>query len=96
MEKENRCSECGALFSHAPLCSKIELEDAKSLLKTYYELWLTKGDGSYFKIWRLAIKRIEMMKKEITMWRGKFNDVRHENNKLRKAKYPNNKNKRSY
>jgi hypothetical protein len=83
MSTEVRCPECSALKGHSPKCSLIDLETAKSLLHSYYNLWLTKGDGSYYKIWKSSIERIKALKNEVTFWRGKFNDLRHENNKLR-------------
>lgn len=77
LQEINKCNECEAYNGHHhPKCSKIDLETAKELLKQYYELWLTK------EMW--VRKRANMWKEESIKWKGKFFEVKHENNQLRK------------
>lgn len=79
-----RCSECGAYHGHAPECSKIDdLEYAKQQLSRYYRAWLEK-ETKHRERYIGYQKKIDRIKLECAIWKGKFMTVKHENNKLRK------------
>lgn len=76
-EEETKCPECKAYHGqHSPQCSNITLDEAKRQLAQYYELWLTK------EMW--VRKRSNMWREQAERWKGKFIEVKHENNQLRK------------
>ena len=74
--KRTKCEECNAYNSHSPLCSKIDLTEAKKQLERYYSLWLSKEE------W--VRRRIKFHENRHQLWKGKFYEVKHENNELRK------------
>jgi predicted metal-binding protein len=75
-DKEGMCLSCGAYSGHSPNCPDIDLEEAKKQLKEYHKLWLTK------EMW--TRKRCDFWKKDAERWKGKFFELKHENNTLRK------------
>ena len=87
METNNKCIECGAYHGHSPSCSLMSEEYAKSELKRYHEAWQNieiehrKTNAFYNKI---AQDKINRIKEERDKWKGKYFDVKTENNALRK------------
>lgn len=79
--KGGRCNECHHFDNHSPLCENQTLVDAKKNAKHYYLAWLHQVDRSRRPQARYL--------KQIVFWQGKFNTVKHENNKLRKKLYEN-------
>lgn len=74
--KKEPCKDCGAYVGHSPNCVSIDLDSAKEQLSLYYSLWKEK------EIW--TRNRIERHEKAAQMWKGKYYEVKHENNQLRK------------
>lgn len=83
MSKEKKCKECGAYHGHAPECSLMSGEYAKSELKRYYRVWL-EMEMKHRKFDKGLYKQINEAKKEVEYWKKKFVAVTKENNKLRK------------
>lgn len=89
--ENKKCVECGAYKGHSPSCSLMSEEYAKSELKRYYEAWLNiemqhrKMSEIYNETAQAKINRI---KKERDVWKGKFFTVKLENNALRKQQNP--------
>lgn len=81
------CPECKAYEKHHPECENITFEDAKEQLKRYYGLYkenYAKTNLEANKRVQRADKYAERMKAEMQQWKAKFNEVKHENNQLRK------------
>jgi hypothetical protein len=74
--KDKRCLECLFYSGHSPFCSLQSIDDLRANVKTYYEAWLKQENKQ--REWR------ERMLQQTNMWRGKFLEVKNENNKLRK------------
>jgi len=72
----NQCLTCGAYRGHSVNCPDIDFEEAKSQLKLYYDHWLIKEN------W--VRKRSNMWREQSERWKGKFMELKHENNKLRR------------
>ena len=87
METENKCKECGAYIEHSPSCTLMSEEYAKSELIRYHKAWQEielahrKSLETHNSMVQLKINRII---KERDMRKGKFFDVKTENNALRK------------
>ena len=75
-DENGKCLSCGAYKGHAVNCPDIDLEEAKKQLTEYHKLWLTK------EMW--VRKRSDMWRKDAERWKGKFMELKHENNKLRR------------
>ena len=89
------CQECGAHTNHSydnyeqhsPTCSLINFEAAKAMLKQYANRFnedaqkeRSRFDTQYINFMR----QINKLKLERDRWKGKFLEVKNENNKLRK------------
>lgn len=72
---QNRCSDCGALSGHHPLCKLAPVEFKAAECERYYRAWLDND-----KAFRSILARC---KKDIAFWQGKHAMLRHENNRLR-------------
>ena len=83
MSKEQKCKECGAYHGHAPECSLMSGEYAKSELKRYYRVWL-EMEMKHRKFDKGLYDQIKKAKKEAEFWKGKYAVVKIENNKLRR------------
>lgn len=85
--EDNKCPECKAYTGHHPECSFIDEEYAKSELKRYYRAWLSK-DTENQKLCQMynerAQKKINRLKDERDIWKGRFLSAKEENNILRK------------
>jgi predicted metal-binding protein len=82
-----RCEECQSYIGHLPTCSLIDFDECKKQLNEYYHAWLDKDD----KIRQKAQLRINHINRQLNktkfseqLWKGKFNEVKNENNTLRK------------
>jgi len=86
--ENNKCTECGAYNnSHSPRCSLIALDEAKEQLVRYYELWLAKEIDTRKRIEQSEIsnkRKVDAIKKDRDIFKGKYFTVKEENNKLRK------------
>ena len=83
MSTETTCQECGAYHDHSPLCSKNTPEEIKKFLMVYfseYQRWAVKDQTAQSR----CQTRVSEARKEREFWKGKFNEVKHENNELRK------------
>lgn len=87
MEIQNKCIECGAYHGHSPICSLMSEEYAKSELKRYHEAWMSiemehrRSSALYNKN---AQDKINRIRDDRDKWKGKYIDVKTENNSLRK------------
>jgi predicted metal-binding protein len=82
MEK-NRCEECQSYIGHHPTCSLIDFDECKKRLNQYYHAWLVSETKTRNRITDAYLK-INKAKLEQQFWKGKFNEVKLENNTLRK------------
>jgi len=73
---QHKCPECKSFNGHHPKCSLITFDEAKKQLVQYYDLWLEKE--------KWVRKRSNMFRHLSNKWKGKFYEVKHENNQLRK------------
>jgi len=72
-----KCPECNALNGdHHPRCSLMDGEAAKRELLHYYEAWL--------KVETQRRESARRYREQVTLWQGKHELLRHENNALRR------------
>ena len=87
METNNKCTECGAYHGHYPSCSLMSEEYAKSELIRYHKAW-QEIELKHRRSLEIHNSRVQLKVNRIInerdMWRGKFLDVKTENNALRK------------
>jgi len=81
-KKEQKCVECSAYKGHSPNCSLIDFKEAKKQLTQYHKLWLEK------ETW--VRKRSNFWRSDAERWKGKFMELKHENNALRRKVVKNN------
>jgi len=81
-EKPLKCVECSAYEGHSPNCSLIDFKEAKKQLTLYHKLWLEK------EMW--VRKRSNFWRSDAERWKGKFMELKHENNALRRKVVNNN------
>ena len=85
----NQCKECKAYNGHAPNCSLMSEEYARSELKRYAKAY-SELAGEYYKLYQQRGEHynagMRRLREEIERWKGKFLIVKHENNQLRKKK----------
>jgi len=82
------CPKCKSYDGHhLPRCEDIDFDEAKRQLEIYYSNYLNQ----YHKLNRDANLKIgisnksrDWFKSQMQKWKAKFNEVKHENNKLRK------------
>lgn len=87
METDNKCTECGAYKGHSPNCSLMSEEYAKSELIRYHKSWqeIELAHRKSIEIHNRAVQlKLNKITEERDMWKGKFFDVKTENNALRK------------
>lgn len=78
-----RCPECEALNGHHPLCNRMDCETAKSELRRYYQCWLEIENKRRQSLVE-AEEKVRRFKDHATLWQGKYQIVKHENNVLRR------------
>lgn len=90
--ENKKCRECGAYNgSHSPKCSLITFEESKKQLQQYYDLWLCKEMENRKAIEQANLsnkRKLDLIKKERDVFKGKYFTVKEENNKLRKKLNP--------
>ena len=78
-----KCPECGALAGHHPLCQQVDGDTAKSDLKRYYLLWLDT-ENKHLASAAESENKVRRFKEQVTLWQGKYQIVKQENNALRR------------
>lgn len=81
----NTCKECGRFEGHYhhPLCKEASDEELAILGRFYYKTWLGMEEKHRAHTNQLY-RRIEALKDEVTLWKGKHLIVCEENNTLRR------------
>jgi hypothetical protein len=84
----DKCEKCLAYIGHHPECPNMDLQTAKKMVVEYYHAWLEQ-ENKIRQAYKDAEKRVQRAKKEQQFWKGKYNEVKIENNALRRKLYNN-------
>ena len=82
-KKKKPCLKCGTFISHHPTCKNLNEKQARELLLTYYEEWNDREDRWRKRESNLQLK-MNRIRDDAAMWKGKYMTVKSENNKLRR------------
>ena len=69
------CRDCGARGRHVLDCSWQSYAGAIDGMMGYYQAWIDQSNAN------------NRIRRDVTLWEGKYRIVKHENNKLRKRLY---------